>query len=108
MPTLLIEHSISDFGLWHHAFMRFAARRKRAAYFTNGSCNRWTIRSTCSSTPVRHPGRGARIPAVPRDPGVDNPGQLACSSGQPACPSRRGSADKLRRPTAASIHRLSA
>ena len=28
MPTLLIEHSISDFGLWHHAFMRFAARRK--------------------------------------------------------------------------------
>lgn len=28
MPTLLIEHSISDFALWHDAFMRFAARRK--------------------------------------------------------------------------------
>ncbi|MDQ1627625.1 MAG: hypothetical protein QOI54_1369 [Actinomycetota bacterium] len=28
MPTLLIEHSISDFDLWHDAFMRFAARRK--------------------------------------------------------------------------------
>jgi hypothetical protein len=29
MPTLLIEHSISDFTLWHGAFMRFAARRKQ-------------------------------------------------------------------------------
>ena len=28
MPTLLIEHSISDFDTWHGAFMRFAARRK--------------------------------------------------------------------------------
>ena len=28
MPTLLIEHSISDFDIWHDAFMRFAARRK--------------------------------------------------------------------------------
>ena len=28
MPTLLIEHSISDFDLWYDAFMRFAARRK--------------------------------------------------------------------------------
>lgn len=28
MPTLLIEHAISDFDLWHHAFTRFAARRK--------------------------------------------------------------------------------
>lgn len=28
MPTLLIEHSISDFDTWHQAFGRFAARRK--------------------------------------------------------------------------------
>ena len=28
MVTLLIEHAISDFDLWHDAFMRFAARRK--------------------------------------------------------------------------------
>jgi hypothetical protein len=28
MPTLLIEHSISDFDTWHAAFGRFAARRK--------------------------------------------------------------------------------
>ncbi len=28
MPTLLIEHSISDFETWHAAFARFAARRK--------------------------------------------------------------------------------
>lgn len=28
MPTLLIEHSISDFDTWHAAFERFAARRK--------------------------------------------------------------------------------
>jgi hypothetical protein len=28
MPTLLIEHSISDFDTWHDAFARFAARRK--------------------------------------------------------------------------------
>jgi hypothetical protein len=28
MPTLLIEHSISDFHLWHDAFMRFAPSRK--------------------------------------------------------------------------------
>jgi len=28
MPTLLIEHSISDFDTWHDAFGRFAARRK--------------------------------------------------------------------------------
>ncbi|MEO7942667.1 MAG: hypothetical protein ABIR34_04620 [Marmoricola sp.] len=28
MPTLLIEHSISDFDLWHDAFMRFAEHRK--------------------------------------------------------------------------------
>jgi hypothetical protein len=28
MPTLIIEHSISDFDLWHDAFMRFAARRR--------------------------------------------------------------------------------
>jgi len=28
MSTLLIEHSISDFDLWHDAFKRFAARRK--------------------------------------------------------------------------------
>ena len=30
MPTLLIEHSISDFSLWHNAFMRFAVRRVEA------------------------------------------------------------------------------
>lgn len=30
MPTLLIEHSISDFATWHDAFGRFAARRKQA------------------------------------------------------------------------------
>ena len=30
MPTLLIEHSISDFNLWQDAFMRFAARRVEA------------------------------------------------------------------------------
>ena len=30
MPTLLIEHSISDFDTWHCAFARFAARRKEA------------------------------------------------------------------------------
>lgn len=30
MPTLLIEHSISDFDTWHDAFGRFAARRKEA------------------------------------------------------------------------------
>jgi hypothetical protein len=29
MTTLLIEHSISDFTLWHDAFMRFAARREQ-------------------------------------------------------------------------------
>ena len=28
MPTLLIEHAISDFDTWHEAFVRFAARRK--------------------------------------------------------------------------------
>ena len=28
MPTLLIEHSISDFDTWHAAYARFAARRK--------------------------------------------------------------------------------
>ena len=28
MPTLRIEHSISDFDTWHDAFARFAARRK--------------------------------------------------------------------------------
>jgi len=27
MPSLLIEHSISDFATWHAAFERFAARR---------------------------------------------------------------------------------
>ena len=27
MPTLLIEHAISDFDTWHEAFVRFAARR---------------------------------------------------------------------------------
>ena len=30
MPTLLIEHSISDFDTWHDAFRRFAARREEA------------------------------------------------------------------------------
>lgn len=30
MPILLIEHSISDFGRWHAAFMRFATRRVEA------------------------------------------------------------------------------
>ncbi len=30
MPTLLIEHSISDFDTWHEAFGRFAARRKKS------------------------------------------------------------------------------
>ena len=28
MPTLLIEHAVSDFDTWHEAFVRFAARRK--------------------------------------------------------------------------------
>ncbi len=28
MPTLLIEHSVSDFDTWRDAFGRFAARRK--------------------------------------------------------------------------------
>jgi hypothetical protein len=28
MPTLLIEHSITNFGVWHNAFLRFAPRRK--------------------------------------------------------------------------------
>ena len=28
MPTLRIEHSISDFGTWHAAFGRFAAQRR--------------------------------------------------------------------------------
>ena len=28
MPTLLIEHSITDFDTWHDAFLRFAARRE--------------------------------------------------------------------------------
>lgn len=28
MPTLLIEHSISDFDLWHDAFTRLAGRRR--------------------------------------------------------------------------------
>jgi hypothetical protein len=27
MPTLLIEHAISDLDTWHGAFMRMAARR---------------------------------------------------------------------------------
>jgi hypothetical protein len=30
MPTLLIEHSISDFETWHHAYARFAAHRKES------------------------------------------------------------------------------
>ena len=30
MPTLLIEHAISDFDVWHDAFMRFAVRRTEA------------------------------------------------------------------------------
>jgi len=30
MPTLLIEHPISDFDTWHDAFGRFAARRKKS------------------------------------------------------------------------------
>ena len=29
MPTLLIEHPITDFGTWHTAFGRFAERRKQ-------------------------------------------------------------------------------
>jgi len=29
MPTLLIEHSISDFDTWHEAFGAFATRRKQ-------------------------------------------------------------------------------
>lgn len=29
MPTLLIEHSISDFDTWHDAFMRFAGHRTK-------------------------------------------------------------------------------
>jgi hypothetical protein len=28
MPTLLIEHSISDFATWQQAFARFADRRR--------------------------------------------------------------------------------
>lgn len=28
MPTLRIEHAISDFDAWHDAFERFAAQRK--------------------------------------------------------------------------------
>lgn len=28
MPTLLIEHSISDFATWREAFARFADRRR--------------------------------------------------------------------------------
>jgi hypothetical protein len=28
MPTLLIEHSISDFATWHDVFERFAERRR--------------------------------------------------------------------------------
>lgn len=28
MPTLLIEHAISDFATWHAAFLRFASRRQ--------------------------------------------------------------------------------
>lgn len=27
MPTLLIEHSVTDFTIWHDAFVRLAARR---------------------------------------------------------------------------------
>ena len=27
MPSLLIEHTISDFATWHAAFERFATRR---------------------------------------------------------------------------------
>lgn len=30
MPTLLIEHSISDFDAWHEAFARFATHRKES------------------------------------------------------------------------------
>jgi hypothetical protein len=30
MPTLLIEHSISDFDTWHAAFARFAAHRQES------------------------------------------------------------------------------
>lgn len=29
MTTLRIEHSITDFGTWHDAFMRFAGRREQ-------------------------------------------------------------------------------
>ena len=29
MPTLLIEHSITDFDTWRQAFGRFAARRRQ-------------------------------------------------------------------------------
>ena len=29
MPTLLIEHSITDFDTWHAAFTQFAERRKQ-------------------------------------------------------------------------------
>jgi hypothetical protein len=30
MPTLLIEHSISDFDTWYDAFVRFAEHRKES------------------------------------------------------------------------------
>jgi hypothetical protein len=30
MPTLLIEHSISDFDTWRDAFARFAAHRQKS------------------------------------------------------------------------------
>ncbi len=30
MPTMLIEHAISDFDTWYDAFERFAARRREA------------------------------------------------------------------------------
>ncbi len=29
MPTLLIEHAISDFDTWHDAFVHFGQRRKQ-------------------------------------------------------------------------------
>jgi hypothetical protein len=29
VPTLLIEHSVSDFDTWHEAFARFATHRQK-------------------------------------------------------------------------------
>lgn len=38
MPTLMIEHAISDFATWHDAFRRFSAQREASGVVRERIC----------------------------------------------------------------------